>query len=190
MSVMALSIKQRTREAHVRAEEAVRAFDPFATRERYAAYMGLLHSFYAEIEPRIDAWWTLGERRKLPRIARDLETLGAREARRDVRVPEVRSRASAFGVAYVLEGKTLGSRFLLAEIEERLHGIEATSFLSGYGAQTGAMWNQFRAELEDYVSTEGRRAAVLRAASETFACFTACIAASPRAGQRAAESMA
>ena len=72
-STMAAAVKRVTAPRHRRAEEAVRAFEPFASRARYAAYLARLHGFYAALEPQL-AW---PERSKLPALDADLEALGA-----------------------------------------------------------------------------------------------------------------
>ncbi len=52
---------------------------------------------------------------------------------------------TALGVAYVLEGSTLGGRFVLAKLPPALAALRgrATAFLDGYGDQTGARWQAF-----------------------------------------------
>jgi heme oxygenase len=56
------------------------------------------------------------------------------------------SLPAALGAFYVLEGSTLGGRFLLPEVQARL-GDVPTSFLAGYGDRTGRMWKQTRTAL-------------------------------------------
>lgn len=101
----------------------------------------------------------LVERRKVSSLRRDLAGLDAQLA-----VPAPRpapassatgpavpptpltSLPAALGAFYVLEGSTLGGRFLLPEVQTRL-GDVPTAFLTGYGARTGRMWKQTRAAL-------------------------------------------
>ena len=178
---IALSIKRLTAPAHVNAETAVERAAPFASRASYVAYLATLHAFYSAIEPVLFATASLApERRKLPRIEADLRLLGGEPRACAVTLrPRIASRAQAYGVGYVLEGKTLGSRFLLEEARSRLGLDETTgaSFLAGYGAQTGAMWRAYLETLTAFVATEGRRHTIVCAARETFACFTALVGA-------------
>lgn len=193
--MIAPTIKRLTAGIHVQAEESVRAFAPFESRGRYASYLGVLLGFYEAIEPTLvdhldavidDARDRFGKRRA---IAGDLAWLGADLRARPAAIPTIRSTAAALGVAYVLEGKTLGARFLLAEARETL-GLDVdrgASFLSGYGARTGPMWNGYRAALERWVSAHGQRTAVLDGARATFASFIACVLCpSPSSLHRAA----
>lgn len=178
---IAAAIKRLTAPEHRVAEQTVSSFGPFASRERYVAYLCKLHAFYDANEAPLFARMGLDdERRKLPLITRDLHALGVLEL--PARAPriEMRSHAFAAGVAYVLEGKTLGSRFLLDEARTRL-GLDAdsgASFLAGYGARTGAMWRSYLDSLAALVAARGRRAQVLDGARCTFAAFTRWIATS------------
>ncbi len=169
-SPMASAVKQLTSDAHRRAEEAVRAFDPFASRAQYARYLARLHPFYAALEPQVQRWLPEPARVKLPLLERDLTALGvAPGARMDA--PRIRSEAAAFGVAYVLEGKTLGARFLLDEVKTALGDDIPCELFAGYGAQTGPMWMRFREELEAFTGRNGRRVAIVEAAQATFTHF-------------------
>lgn len=184
---MALAIKRFTAPAHRLAEGAVAGAAPFASRAAYIEYLTRLLGFYAAIEPplfeRLDGVLPdVTARRKLHLIADDLTVLGARDriatAPRCRSLPRLDGTSSAMGVAYVLEGKTLGSRFLL-EDARRLLGLDAVrgaSFFAGYGPRTGAMWRAYRDELESFVARSGRRATVLLGARATFTSFTEWIA--------------
>lgn len=153
------------------------AFDPFASRERYAAYLCKMHAFYDAIEPPLFRWLGDDARRKRGRIEDDLRALGGRALGADVRVPAMPTLGHALGVGYVLEGKTLGSRFLLEEARTKL-GLDAengASFLAGYGPRTGAMWRAYLDTLTSHVAARGGRATIVLAARATFAAFTAWI---------------
>lgn len=187
---MALSLKRLTAEPHRRAETAVLATGLFQSRERYVAYLERVHGFYRAIEPRLlellcerctPALRGLGmhERRKLPWLERDLAALGRssraiRSPSSPPRVPRIATVQAALGVAYVLEGKTLGARFLLEEAQARL-GLrgpdDGAAFLAGYGADTATRWTTYRTALEAFVSAHGRRIAILDAARATFEAF-------------------
>ncbi|MBS2020478.1 MAG: biliverdin-producing heme oxygenase [Deltaproteobacteria bacterium] len=128
----------------------------------------------------------IDQRRKEPLLARDLERIGGTAALNAARarmafVPAIRTTPAALGVAYVLEGKTLGARFLLEEARARLglgpqHGA---AFLAGYGAETSARWTTYRAALEEYVRADGCRRAIVEAARATFEAFTRTVAVVP-----------
>lgn len=185
---MAPVIKRRSASLHRIAEEAVGTCDPFASRMHYMRYLDRLSGFYDVIEPPLVMWLAdvLPDirRRAEKRLSlrRDLAFLGQRvESLARPRALEIRSRATAMGIAYVLEGKTLGSRFLLAEAKAKLDldAERGASFFAGYGAETGAMWNAYRATLESFVAHEGRRRAVLDGVFATFHAFTEWVRTTP-----------
>lgn len=174
-SGIAASIKRITAPEHRVAEETVSAFGPFTSEERYSAYLCKLHAFYSAVEPRLFAWLRDDARRKLGLIASDLDRLGSRAPDTTCSVPRMPTLAHALGVGYVLEGKTLGSRFLLDEARTKL-GLDPSSgasFLAGYGSQTGAMWRAYLDTLTSHVATHGERLTIVHAARSTFASFTA-----------------
>ena len=183
---MALSIKRLTATAHREAEAAVERAAPLSSRAAYAEYLARLHGFYAAVEPRLfellsDVLPEASERRKLHLIEHDLAAVGAdagRAAPPGLSIPRLTCAASAMGVAYVLEGKTLGSRFLLEDARQLLDldAGRGASFFAGYEGRTGAMWRTYRDDLESFVARHGRRTTVLAGAMSTFASFIAWIA--------------
>ncbi len=87
-------------------------------------------------------------------------------------LPNVESLETAFGCLYVMEGSTLGGRFIYKAIEETLafkqgHGA---SFFFGYGAETGAKWKLFQQAL-DQICSGGNDDSTIAAANETFFKF-------------------
>jgi heme oxygenase len=52
----------------------------------------------------------------------------------------------AFGSMYVMEGSTLGGRFIAPHVAERLDLApgRGNAYFEGYGPRTGSMWNAFR----------------------------------------------
>jgi heme oxygenase len=178
--MIALSIKRLTAHVHRRAEATVAAIDPFASIASYVRYLQGLHSFYFAIEPvlfaRLDRLVIDAHaRRKLSLIERDLDFFHATATSICASVPKLTSDALAMGVGYVLEGKTLGSRFLLEEAKQKLdldadHGA---AFFAGYRDQTGPMWKAYTKTLADYVAANGSRLTVVRGAGSAFAAFIA-----------------
>jgi len=185
-SSVAATIKRITAPAHRRAEAVVDAVDPFGSIASYGRYLTKLHAFYAALEPplfdRLDMLVPdARRRRKLAWIEDDLRALAIDPPREvAVSVPRIVRDADAIGVAYVLEGKTLGSRFLLEEAKRRLaldgRGVR---FFTGYGAETGAMWKAYRAELDEFARRYGQRRAIVNGALAAFASFTSWIAQAP-----------
>ena len=173
-------LRDRTRAAHDRAEEALPLLDPSLDAARYRAILAGFWGFHAALEPRLAAVAELrglgldpAERRKLPRLEHDLRTLGEDPARLPVAdvVPEVEDAAAALGCMYVLEGATLGGRVISRHLAARGIGPESGgAFFAGYGVETGEMWKSFSAAIGAYAEAHPESTGrIIDAADETFA---------------------
>lgn len=172
-------LRDRTRAAHDRAEEALPLLDPSLEAAHYRAILAGFWGFHAALEPRLAAIAELGEmglnpagRRKLPRLEHDLRTLGADPARLPLAdaVPEVGDAAAALGCMYVLEGATLGGRVISRHLAARGIGPDTGgAFFAGYGDETGEMWKSFSAAIGAYTEAHPESVArIVEAADETF----------------------
>ena len=145
-----------------RLDVAAKLDRPEARRELMLGFF----SFYAGVEDRLDQW--LGAvpgldyagRRKLPALARDLETLGVDPAgRAPANAPELACAVEAMGFQYVLEGSTLGGQIIRREAEQRGLSLEGLTFFDVYGAETGRRWRAFREALEQWCAADPDAAA-------------------------------
>ena len=85
-------------------------------------------------------------------------------------LPKINSASEGLGALYVMEGSTLGGKFISRIIQETLgltpeNGI---NFFNGYGPQTGVMWKSFGETLTRYSTSGQTEDAVVAAADETF----------------------
>ena len=140
------------------------------------------HGFIAPLEPMLrDAqdWHAIG----LPQVAggrcarlrADLHGLGLSAA--DIAAlplhpspPACETPAAAWGIAYVLEGSTMGGRLMsrhLAAHPDPTMPAHSHHF-DAYGARTGACWRAFRSGLDALVLEEGREASLETAARDSF----------------------
>lgn len=86
--------------------------------------------------------------------------------------PQIESVDHAFGLAYVLEGSTLGGAVLAERVRcAGFEGCRNTEFLVGYGPDRGLMWRRFRNILEERLSTEASIARAESGASAGFDLF-------------------
>jgi len=183
-------LKRETRPAHDAIEanpRLARLTAPDLQRREYLAILARLWGFHQpveaqlcallqELEPELD----LARRAKAGLLQRDLAGFGLPvEA-----LPQCPWRlrpepAFAWGVLYVLEGATLGGRVILKRLEASL-GLGPTggaAYYAGYGEETGAMWQRFRARLaavcEERPHWEDR---ILAGANAAFAQMDAWVA--------------
>ncbi|MFO1152550.1 MAG: biliverdin-producing heme oxygenase [Rhodospirillales bacterium] len=95
-------------------------------------------------------------RLKVPALRNDLRALGVRtevqaaEPSLELRasLPTLRSVQQALGVAYVLEGSTLGGRIIRKRVAAAGGSLLGMSFFDGYGPATGEQWRRFCVVLE------------------------------------------
>jgi heme oxygenase len=187
------ALKDHTRDLHRDAERHVRILDADATVDDYARYLVAMHGFHAPAEdifardPALAALgFTASERRKTPLLIADLaaitalrpDTLCASATRQCARLPTSTSWGERLGMAYVVEGSTLGGKFILAHLPPALAALRgtATAFLDGYGAATAARWRGFVAIVDHAVRDAASEDAIVRGARATFASLIAWLA--------------
>lgn len=173
-------LKEETAALHARAEQFVRILDEDASVADYHRYLVAMLGYHDPLERLLAGHAGLvaagfeaerGARREL--LERDLANLG------DVRtawpacprLPDVESLPRAIGAAYVLEGSTLGGRYILAKLPQALAGLRgrATAFLEGHGDSTGPRWRSFADVVERAVATRENAHLTVAGACETFA---------------------
>jgi heme oxygenase (biliverdin-IX-beta and delta-forming) len=164
-------LKQETHALHERLDTSIVGKQPFADRDRYAAFVEVQYRFYAAIEPlyRDERLGTLlpglARRSRLEAAHRDLGDLGrAAPAVGPLRIGE----REALGWLYVSEGSTLGAAFLLKAIEAiGLDEERGARHLAAAPEGRGRHWRDFKEALnalqltpaEDDFVVSGARAA-------------------------------
>lgn len=155
------ALRAGTRDLHDRTEAAFVLGGAGVTRAVYVDVLARLAGYYARAEAALAPWATplaavgldLDARRKAPLLRRDLDVLGAGGAAPGpVVAPRMPSAAHALGVAYVLEGATLGGQLLRRRLGPAL-GLTpdaGLAFFGAYGAEVGPMWRAFTAALERF----------------------------------------
>ena len=175
-------LKSGTAEGHRRLEEELNLARTDQTRETYVA---LLERFWGLYQPLEDRLLTVLERQwpgefvhrgKLASLSRDLLDLGHTHASLAllpcaIALPPCDTVTQALGVAYVLEGSTLGGQYL-ARHYAALLGLTpqfGARFFASYGAEVPAMWQRFCALLNTFGESHHDHDVVVAAAQQTFA---------------------
>jgi heme oxygenase len=213
-SPLLAALRDGTRDLHDRTEAAfVLGEAARVTRPVYAEVLARLHDFYAAAEAALGAWAPalaahgvdVAARHKAALLRRDLAALGSRPPALPggaapagaFPAPAVPTAAHAFGLAYVLEGATLGGQLLRRRLGPAL-GLtpeRGLAFFAAYGAEVGPMWRAFTAALDRFdraapaPDRPAARAAAVAGARAAFLAFerdvvapTAVRAATPDAG--------
>ena len=80
------------------------------------------------------------------------------------------SIAFALGIMYVLEGSTLGGRFILKNVEKilQLNEQKGASYFAGYRSSTSEKWKSFINAMVDYQSKTNNDATIIDGAKHAF----------------------
>ncbi|QMU28915.1 biliverdin-producing heme oxygenase [Adhaeribacter radiodurans] len=179
------ALKARTATSH-RNVEASPLMQPIANRTLTPEnYTQILRKFYGFFQPLENAIHhvagleyylpDLATRRKAASILQDLRAIHQENIVLATLplcpdVPIISDFNGALGALYVMEGSTLGGKFISKIVYETLgftpeNGI---AFFNGYGTQTGPKWKAFQEALRRYTSTSTQEEAIVNSATCTF----------------------
>jgi heme oxygenase (biliverdin-IX-beta and delta-forming) len=182
MSSLLARIRSETRPFHERLERQMILMRPDLSLARYRDVLEAFHGFYkpweAAIFPLLDSALpaSLASRRKLPLLEEDIRALGGspESVACCPDLPSTGDLALALGSMYVLEGSTLGGQIISRHLARRFCFPKqgGCRFFTAYGPETGRMWREFGAILENQSGPEFDDQAVSSACA-TFAKFHA-----------------
>lgn len=150
--------------------------NPKITVEEYALYLSLMHDVVKNLEEDIypllsDVIPDLGERKKAQLILNDLNFIKSEKKQNhspfeatEIKVP------FAMGIMYVVEGSTLGGRFIIKNIQESFGFDEenGASYFGGYGNKTGSYWKKFLNALTDFETQNNAEEEIIAGADYAF----------------------
>jgi heme oxygenase len=186
---LALVLRERTAEAHTRAErhpQQGRLVKGLCTKSDYAAWLGQMLPIWnaldeglatrASRDPRVRAMLR-DYHPHAGRIRDDLRHLGEQEpaplpATRNFE-SLVRSLAAGpgiVGVWYVLEGSSNGGRYIARAVSRALHlpGPDGLRGLDPHGEAQHERWGRWKADLDSQFWSDADQDAIVRAAVQTF----------------------
>jgi len=155
------NIKSQTSDSHRKLESlpvSASILSPSMKISDYIHYLSLMHDIHNNTEeliyPMLSGIITdLNERKKKHLIEEDLLYLNHnKSASIDVFDSANLTVPFALGILYVVEGSTLGGRFILKNIMTvpGLDKDQGISYFKGYGEKTGSYWKSFLIFLETY----------------------------------------
>lgn len=146
----------------------------------YAAYLLRMQAYVAPFEQQIfpllsPVFTDLPQRHKAPWLAADLAYLATKGSRHEAIPPAQLAAGPSLsydaGRMYVLEGSTLGGKFIYKNVTAVL-GLDeghGASYFNGYGAATGPMWMGFMGQLGRFAtSSAASQNDIIRGADEAF----------------------
>jgi heme oxygenase len=168
---LSVQLRARTTLLHRQTDELLGLPGVIRTRNDYGRWLSRFLGLYEPLERSMAGFaeWRTFESPPPPVshsacIAHDLTALGIDPAgvRRapPALLPALPTFPHALGALYVLEGATLGGRFILRDVEARIGGqiVGAMRFFGGRGEEVGPMWQSFRTALDAF----GREQPLLR----------------------------
>ncbi|MDR6968423.1 heme oxygenase [Flavobacterium arsenatis] len=150
--------------------------NPKITIEEYALYLSLMHDVVKNLEEDIypilsDAIPDLNERKKTHFILNDLKfTKSEKKQNHSPFDATGISVPFAMGIMYVVEGSTLGGRFIIKNIQESFGFDEenGASYFGGYGNKTGSFWKKFLNSMTDFEQQTNSEKEIISGADYAF----------------------
>lgn len=176
-------LRNETKTAHQQLEKATIPFIKKATSEaQYAYLLKMFYGYFKPVEEKIHSLvdssllTDIEERRQSAAILEDLKTIGEEDAQLSISefLPGLTNVPQAIGAMYVLEGSTLGGRFISQMLMKQLNrnAVDGITFFSGYGENTDTKWRNFTQMVNEYAEKfPENKDQIVVAADETFANF-------------------
>ena len=175
-------LKTRTAHQHSQTEDGVHLMRDDFTLDEYRQLLVRFYAFYKSFEEKMCSALAENpieinhnERLNSPKLIADLTNLGMSES--DISnigtsddLPTLDSRERIFGSLYVIEGSTLGGQVISRHLKQKfdLDETNGAAFFSGYGKDTGKMWNGFRESITAFAETSANSEEIIAGAIETF----------------------
>ncbi len=184
-----VQLKTRTAHQHQATETTVNLMRPDYTLSDYRSLLTRFYSFYKPYEAKMRESLTVNpiefnhdERLNTPKLVADLKSLGMTEdeiSKIEVfhDLPSLDSKERMFGSLYVIEGSTLGGQVISRHLKQQfdLDETKGAAFFSGYGKETGKMWNGYRDAVTNFADGEADREEIIAGANETFEKIGKCL---------------
>jgi len=169
-----IALRAATRDDHHRVD-CLMDLGRLSQRAHYGRVLQVFDAFLpaweravlAGLPPARHAW--LARRSRRPFLARDLQALGLPARQDRFTFPPFADAAPAWGSLYVIEGSALGAQVITRTLAAS--GLDARSgaaYFHGWGADTAAMWREFRQLLEQELRAPAAVAQACDAARLTF----------------------
>lgn len=184
-----VQLKTRTAHQHQATEATVNLMRPDYTLEDYRKLLVRFYSFYKPFEAKMSesiasnsVEFNHNERLNTPKLIADLTSLGMSESDLSQIVectdlPNLESKERIFGSLYVIEGSTLGGQVISRHLKQQfdIDETNGAAFFSGYGKDTGKMWNGYREAVTNFAEGNENADQIIAGANETFEKIGKCL---------------
>lgn len=175
------NLRSKTSESHKNLEAipiSKLLVNPNISLHAYSLYLSLMHDVVRDFEEKIypimeDVILDISERKKASLILNDLKFIGEEKKKGHSVFKNSNVNFSvpfAMGMLYVLEGSTLGGRFILKNIQEnlKLNEENGVSYFAGYGNKTGSYWKKYLQFLTDFEALTNSEEEIIAGADYAF----------------------
>ena len=175
-------LKDETLDSHQQLEKkVVTQIKAVGTPDDYAKLIRLFYGYFGGVEaaialrPQLIFLSDYDQRRKSVALANDLKLLNSSlpVIATESSLPGLENEFQIAGALYVMEGSTLGGKFIVKMLKEKLAQIspDAFSFFVGYQEDTGKMWQRFIDAINKMSLNEVQENEVIESANDTFSHF-------------------
>lgn len=172
-------IKSHTADSHKKLESlsvSASILSPDMKIEDYIHYLSLMHDVHKNTEEVVSPLLShiipdLDQRKKKYLIEEDLLFLNHNKTTSSTVFDKTEmSVPFALGVFYVIEGSSLGGRFILKNIvnNKQLSNDQGVSYFKGYGDKTGSFWKNFLNILAEYEQNNNGADSIIEGAVYAF----------------------
>lgn len=173
------TIKEATKQAHLDLErKVVKQLKAISDENDYAELLKVFYAYFNRVEQAIAPYITTDvlpdykDRRNSSYLKKDIEELGQNVDELPVVTSlPITNTLQALGALYVMEGSIMGGS-IIVQMLAKLGITKGVSFFSGYGEETGAMWNSFTTVLNNKAKSASDEAIAIQAANDTFNGFS------------------
>jgi heme oxygenase len=181
ISMLSTKIKEQTAASH-RQLESHPLFHNLNGRFDEQNYLLLLHklySYYSALEKLYVPFFQdqplleIEKRQRADVLRKDIENrigkTSAKPEEQEVSLPVIDTLWKATGALYVVEGSTLGGKFICQSLAQvGVHASNGAAYFSGYGEDTGKMWKSFVQFMNEVAATEAEEQEVITTAEQVF----------------------
>lgn len=174
-------LKEGTKAAHQDLEKLIiRKIKELKSEQEYARLLNSFYGYIAAIEFKIAPLMSAGglsdfaERRKAESLKDDIKTFDPAAALLLCQdIPELLTYGQAIGALYVLEGSTLGGKYITKMIAEKLtlQPEQGFKFFKSYEERTDFMWEEFKLFLNTLNPEPQVLSEIADSANQTFLKF-------------------